>query len=401
VSTDTLVRTEPRPPGSSRWSHHEVQALLRVSEAVALSPGIDDVLAVIAEEARNVTAARAASIVLAVPNGPLRLAAAKGLSRDYRQFLANHFLTYTGTLSRTAVDLLEPVIVEDIQRDARFNRPEGRTWKRFTERSGYRAMVTVPLIAGRRASGALNIYRGTVGEWSDAEVELVALFGRHAASAIESAKLIDAQRRQVEALERLVGVLRDQTHEYANRLHALSGLLTLGQTREAQRFLAQLMSLHHENYASVVERVSHPMLAGLLLAQMSVARQRGVEVRLHRQTRLNALPSALGEAEAVTIVANLIENAVEAVAPLPEGRRRVTVRIGQSRTAVTITVRDWGPGIEPGAEPLVFARGETTKEGHAGIGLALVAEAIASSHGTITVRRFTEGVAFVVTLPRG
>ena len=77
----------------------------------------------------------------------------------------------------------------------------------------------------------------------------------------------------------------------------------------------------------------------------------------------------------------------------------MTVRLTQSRKAVAITVRDWGPGVAPDAEQLAFARGGTTKEGHAGVGLALVAEAIASAHGTITVRRMAQGAAFVVTIP--
>jgi len=195
-----------------------------------------------------------------------------------------------------------------------------------------------------------------------------------------------------------VRVLRDQTHEYANRLHALSGLLALGKTREAQGFLAQLMTLHHENYASVIERVHNPILAGLLLAQMSVARQRGVEVRLHRNTHLEALPPSLGGAEAVTIVSNLIENAVEAVSGLPPYRRRVSVRIIQSSKTMSVVVRDWGPGIEASDEKLL-SRGHTSKEDHAGIGLALVSEAVTSADGTIEIRRLATGTAFHVTLP--
>ena len=392
-----------RRPGPRRetagWTRPEIEALLRVSRAVALQPRLSEVLDVIATEACNVTRAKAASILLADPGKIFHLVASKGLSRDYERFLQSHFISHGRSVSRAAADELKPIVVDDVANDPRVNRPEAREWKRFALREDYRAIVSVPLLAGSRSSGVLNLYRADVGPWLSAEIEVAATFGQYAASAIHSAKLIDSQRRQVDALERLVDVLRDQTHEYANRLHAVSGLLALGETADAQDFLAQLMTLHHDNYASVIERVHHPILAGLLVAQMSVARQRGVEVRLDRQTSIETLPPWLGAAEAVTILANLIENAVEAVSGMPASRRRASVRISQTRRAVTITVRDWGAGIEPGTEAEMLARGHSSKDGHPGIGLALVSEAVASAHGTLALRAARPGAVFCVTLP--
>jgi sensor histidine kinase regulating citrate/malate metabolism len=260
--------------------------------------------------------------------------------------------------------------------------------------------VSVPLLVGSHSFGVLSLYRALPGEWAASEVELTSTFAQHAAAAISSARLSEAKRRQVEALERLVSVLRDQTHEYANRLHALAGLHALGETQEATEFLARLMTLHHDNYATVIERVHHPVLAGLLVAQMSVARQRGVEVRLDRRTRFESLPDSLGSAEAVTIVANLIDNAVEAVAQMPPARRKATVRIVEAREHLTITVRDFGPGIAPEKTEAILERGVSSKAGHAGIGLALVCEAVASADGEITIASTEHGTTFRVHLPR-
>jgi signal transduction histidine kinase len=393
------VRRAARTRDGAGWTRPEIEALLRVSRAVALGPHLSEVLDVIATEACNVTRATAASILLADPGENFHLVASKGLSRDYERFLQSHFISHGRSVSRAAADQLKPIVVDDVANDPRVNRPEAREWKRFALGENYRAIVSVPLLAGSRSSGVLNLYRAEAGPWLSAEIEVAATFGQYAASAILSAKLIDSQRRQVDALEALVDVLRDQTHEYANRLHAVSGLLALGEIRDAQQFLAQLMTLHHDNYASVIERVHHPILAGLLVAQMSVARQRGVEVRLDRQTSIETLPPGLGAAEAVTILANLIENAVEAVSGMPPYRRRASVRVSQTRAAVTITVRDWGPGIEPGAEIEIVARGRSSKDGHPGIGLALVSEAVASAHGTLEMRNARPGAVFCVTLP--
>ena len=123
-------------------------------------------------------------------------------------------------------------------------------------------------------------------------------------------------------------------------------------------------------------------------------------MRLNRQTWIESLPESLGSAEAVTIVANLIENAIEAVAHMPAARRKATVRIVEGREHFTITVRDFGPGIAPKTADLIFTRGVSSKAGHPGIGLALVSEAVASANGKITVESKPQGTVFKVTLPR-
>ncbi len=399
--SDHAVNPPTEGSASRGWGRNEIDALLRVSRAVGLQPRLSDVLDVIATEACSVTRAKAASILLTDPGETVfHLAASSGLSRDYERFLQSHFVRYGQSISRAAAQLLRPIVVDDVANDPRVNRPEAREWKRFALREHYRASLSVPLLAGSQSSGVLNLYRADVGPWLSAEVEVAATFAQYAASAIHSAKLMESQRRQVDALGRLVAVLRDQTHEYANRLHAVSGLLALGEQAGAQEFLSQLISIHHESYASVMERVQPPIVAGLLIAQMSVARQRGVEVRLDQRTNLHSLPPLLGAAEAVTIVANLIENAIEAVSSdVPSNRRRVSVRINQNPQRVVIAVRDWGPGLAAGKEEEVLVRGSSSKDGHPGIGLALVSEAVASAGATLTVANAGPGALFVVTLP--
>ncbi|MGH2938430.1 MAG: ATP-binding protein [Solirubrobacterales bacterium] len=371
---------------------------MRVSTAAALDTPLDELLKVIAVEASHVTRAGAASILLTEPGPHLRLGASIGLSDDYIGFLQGTDLAIGRNNAQEAAVRLEPVILDDL-RSAPLRDATEMPLRVAAEREGFASLMSVPLIAGRQSFGAMSLHRRLPGPWFPSEVELASTFAQHAAGAIDTSRLSESKRRQLEALERLVGVLREQTHEYANRLHALSGLHALGETEEAERFLAQLMTLHHDNYASVIERVHHPVLAGLLVAQMSVARQRGVEVRLSQKTKIESLPKSLGSAEAVTIIANLIENAVEAVANMPSSRRKATIRFVEKNGDLTIKVRDFGPGIAPEAVEKIFDRGTSSKEGHPGIGLALVSEAVASANGEISVDAKPRGTCFTVTLP--
>jgi signal transduction histidine kinase len=379
------------------WSRREIEALLRVSAAVAADANLSDVLTMIAEEACRVSGARSASILLSSSPGELDLVASSGLSDEYRKFLRSHFVSNGLGASGAATASLKPIVIADMRRDGRVTQaPE---WKRFALREKYLAMVSLPLVVGQRALGVLNLYRTAPGQWLPETLELLTSFGRHAASAIASARLIEAQRREMVALERVIAVLRDQAHEYANRLHAISGLLAYDATAEAQRFLAELITLHHENYAAVVDRLHHPIIAGLMLAEMDVARQRGVELKLHAGSRLTRLPQSLGDAEAVTILANLIDNAVEAVQGMPPSRKRIAVRIAEGDRSVVLAVRDWGPGLPPDANGNIFQRGCSSKADESGLGLALVAEAVSAARGAISVRRNRTGVTFRVELP--
>jgi signal transduction histidine kinase len=379
------------------WSRSEIEALLRVGAAVAADVEVTTVLAMIADEARRVSGAKSASILLS-RGSELELVGSAGLSAQYTKFLRGHFVSHGLGASGAVTASLQPIVIEDMRSDPRV--AQAPEWKRFALREDYLGMVTVPLASGQRAIGALNLYRLAAGPWSAETLELLTSFGRQAASAITSARLIDAQRRKLVALEQVVSVLRDQAHEYANRLQAVSGLLAFGATAEAQRFLAELISLHHENYASVVDRLHHPIVAGLMLAEMDIARQRGVELKLHAGSRLTRLPRGLGDAEAVTILANLIDNAVEAVLQMPPRRRRVSVRITEGNHTVVWSVRDWGPGLPAEVNGDIFQRGFSSKADHPGVGLALAAEAVASAQGAISVLRHQTGVTFRVELPR-
>jgi len=107
----------------------------------------------------------------------------------------------------------------------------------------------------------------------------------------------------------------------------------------------------------------------------------------------------------VTIVGNLVDNAFDVLSGMTadDGPRRVQVAGETVDDTVLITVTDSGPGLTPEQASSVFARGWSTKTargpaGDRGLGLALVAQAVARCGGTVVVHP-GKGAKFVVTLP--
>jgi len=177
--------------------------------------------------------------------------------------------------------------------------------------------------------------------------------------------------RELDGVRSLAHALRAQTHEFSNKLHTVSGLLELGRYDDASRFIARTASVHQELVDLVHERIDEPALAALLLAKAAIASERGVDFRLAGETRLPA--DAADERDLVTVVGNLVDNAVEAASG-PDGSGWVEVAVQAGPDGVGIRVRDSGPGVADDVAEHIFSEGFTTKPGtsHQGLGLALV-----------------------------
>ncbi|MET8170931.1 sensor histidine kinase [Streptomyces clavifer] len=208
--------------------------------------------------------------------------------------------------------------------------------------------------------------------------------------------------------------LRSQAHEAANRLHTVVSLIELGRVEEAVEFATAELELAQVLTDRVVGAVAEPVLAALLLGKAAQANERGVELVLAEDSLIDdgALPRSMAPRDLVTILGNLIDNAVDAAseagtggeAPLPA--QRTATRALVTVTALTeggellLRVADTGGGIGPDDADEVFRRGWTTHGTGRGLGLALVRQAVHRNGGTVTLDRGPVGGAeFTVRLP--
>ncbi|MFF0515848.1 ATP-binding protein [Streptomyces sp. NPDC004250] len=206
--------------------------------------------------------------------------------------------------------------------------------------------------------------------------------------------------RELDSTRGLIDALRAQDHEHANRMHTLLGLLELEMYDDAVEFVGEVVGDHRVTAEQITERIQDPLLAALLVGKATVAAERGVTLWVSDRTRL---PDRLVDPRGlVTIVGNLVDNALDATAGTPHARVEVELR-AQGR-ATTLRVRDTGPGIPAEHRELVFTAGWSTKEPPAhrrrGIGLSLVRRLAERQGGSATVDAAHGGGAeFVVVLP--
>ncbi len=216
---------------------------------------------------------------------------------------------------------------------------------------------------------------------------------------------LDALRRELGMTRATTDTLRAQTHEFANQLHVISGLVQLGEHDDAVRFIDNVTRGRAELNEDVTARVLDPALAALLVAKSSLAAEWGVTLRFTDDAMLGRIDDELS-ADLTTVVGNLVDNALEAATlgggGPPEGAW-VEVDLADDTHEVVVTVRDSGPGVGEEITTRVFERGFSTKGadqcGERGFGLALSGLVCRRRGGSIAVHN-DGGAVFTACLPR-
>ena len=191
--------------------------------------------------------------------------------------------------------------------------------------------------------------------------------------------------RELDVVRGFAESLRAQAHEAANRLHTVVTLVELGRTEEAVQFAVADLRSSQELADRLLDDVQEPALAALLLGKVAQAHERGVELQIDPESRLRATDVTAGDL--VSIVGNLLDNAVDAAlaAPAP---RIVRISVVEDDDDLLVRVQDSGPGLRGVSPEQLFRRGWSTKGGTGdvrGLGLALVEQVVRSYEGRVTV----------------
>ncbi|GAA2580822.1 sensor histidine kinase [Winogradskya consettensis] len=205
---------------------------------------------------------------------------------------------------------------------------------------------------------------------------------------------------ELDSVRGLTAALQAQAHEAANRLHTVLTMVELGRADEAIELATAELALAQQLTDQVVGALDEPALAALLLGKSAQASERGVELTVSDDSRLageHMLPSR----DLLTVVGNLVDNALEAVA-LADPPRRVRVLVRQEQDEVLVRVSDTGPGLTPDQAAAAFRRGWSTKPGAGrGVGLSLVRQVAERYGGSYAITSGTDdhGAILTVRLP--
>ncbi len=203
------------------------------------------------------------------------------------------------------------------------------------------------------------------------------------------------------SLKVLTDSLRSQAHEAANKLHTIVTMVEMGQPDDAVQFATEELALSQQLVDRLSSAVGEPALVALLLGKTAQADERGIELTITEDTRLpsNSDEVPLTGQEMVTVVGNLIDNAMDAC---DRDDPWVEVTVQMEDGTLTLRVADSGPGMDPDTFEKAMLRGYSTKgeSDHHGLGLALVGQVVKRHNGTLSTD-ITYGSVVTVTVLAG
>lgn len=214
---------------------------------------------------------------------------------------------------------------------------------------------------------------------------------------------LHALLRNLDGVQGLADGLRAQAHGFANKLHVISGLLELGHLDKAVSFIAHEGSRGTLSSVTGSTGIRELEVIALLLVKQVRAEELGIVVTVDPDSTLPVLAShpaaEVLRADLVTVIGNLLDNAVEASGNGGWITASINARMtDDDGSEFVISVADTGEGIPPELRERVFFSGyssKTTLPGAVstgrGIGLTLV-KRIAERHGgDVTIANGTEG----------
>lgn len=194
-----------------------------------------------------------------------------------------------------------------------------------------------------------------------------------------------------------VEALRSQAHEFMNKLHVILGRVRLESYDQLTGYIKRIVGDQAVEVGFVGKRIKNPVIAGLVLSKLSKSRELGVCMVVEQNTFVSA---DFGEAVnhgLVTILGNLLDNALEAVQDAVE--KMVSLTVQEADGQIVIRVCDSGLGLPPEIQEHMFQKGFSTKAKDRGFGLYLVNSSIKRLNGSISFETLARGTEVSVLIP--
>ncbi|MBE1441304.1 sensor histidine kinase [Paenibacillus sp. OAS669] len=208
---------------------------------------------------------------------------------------------------------------------------------------------------------------------------------------------------ELSQVRRFADALRAQTHEFSNKLYVISGLIQLESYQEAVDLITRETNVHQNFVQFIMREIPDPMIGGLLIGKYNHAQELKLTFEIDHESSFRDIPEQVDRNLLVTIIGNLIDNAMEAVLACEDRpEKRVQLFMTDLGEDLIIECEDTGVGISEEMAHAVYEKGFSTKEGdHRGIGLALVQHAVGKLNGYITFHKNPAGgTIFTVALPK-
>ena len=412
----------------------ELAALNKASRAMASSLNLKGVLETVIVEVRRLLDAEGASVLLREPalaGDELVFAASDSPGAEK---LIGTRMPATAGIAGAVLQERQSARVDNAQNDPRFYKQVDATTGLTT-----RSLLAVPLVFKGQVRGVIEAVNKASGAFDEHDLELLEAMAGSAVTAIENARLYQAEREQynrlqasqtrliqAEKMEALGRLIASIAHEINNPLQAVLGCLELfreelddhARREKLQRYLG-IVETETERIATIVRRVRdfyrparremqptdvHVVLGGVLELAGKQLQHHNIVTEREWAEDLPLIQANSDHLKQVFL--NLVLNAIDAI---PERGGTLRIRTASDQMpgadnrllpAVRVEFSDTGAGMSPEVVAHLFEPFFTTKTGGTGLGLAVSYEIIQAHSGQISVKSQKGiGTTFTILLP--
>ena len=193
--------------------------------------------------------------------------------------------------------------------------------------------------------------------------------------------------------------LRATVHEFKNNLHVLLGLLQLEEYEEAKQYILEIQQtkIHRiKQFANIKDGYLKAMLTSRAIA----AEEKKVKMILEPTAQLLEYHGCIDEDDLITILGNLIENAIEACSISHHKEKWIKINLEEDEHRISVQVTDNGVPIEKGLKEHLFELGVSSKGEGRGTGLYLLKKRLEVYHGYISMWEEKGEKTFWVNIPK-
>lgn len=197
----------------------------------------------------------------------------------------------------------------------------------------------------------------------------------------------------------LVESMRANNHDFTNKLHVILGLLQMKRYDDAAEYISNISSIQQKLLHEIMTNIEDPQVAALIIGKYARAAELNIQFKLASGSSLKRNDINIPSGDLVTLLGNLIDNAMEAIEKKDSEPKEIVLGILTRQNVMMITVDDTGIGIASDEKDKIFTNGYSTKGENRGTGLSLVQNIVNKYNGTLSVEtEIGEGTSFVISL---
>jgi len=212
--------------------------------------------------------------------------------------------------------------------------------------------------------------------------------------------------RQLSHIEQYAETLRAQSHDYANKLHTIAGLIQINANERALELIGQESKGIQELVNILTASVTNPVLAGCILGKYNRAHELGLILKLDSMSHIGSIPKHIPMEKLVSVLGNIIDNAFDATRENLNTNANIDptilVSMNDYGDDLVFEVTDSGFGVATADQNRIFEKGISSKPeaGH-GYGLYFARTIVEELDGQIMVEPAeTGGAQFIVYIPK-